>query len=107
MRAFDQKLVVIDPTKPWQVAMAKREKESAPSGITVTVMATQIPAASGWELFNATQDAINAPLYLLQPDLASRFGIERVPSVVTADATHFIVTEQTEASAQEVSNAKP
>lgn len=107
MRKFDQKLVVIDPTKPWQVALAKREKDSAPAGITVTVMATQIPTTSGWELFNATQDAIDAPLYLLQPDLASRFGIEHVPSVVTADNTHFIVAEQTEASVQEVSNAKP
>ncbi len=107
MRRFDQKLVVIDPTKPWQVELAKREKASAPLGVTVSIMATQIPTASGWELFNATQDSMDAPLFLLQPDLASRFGIKRVPSVVTADDTHFIVTEFTEASALEVAHANP
>ena len=107
MRRFDQKLVVIDPTKPWQVELAKREKASAPLGVTVSIMATQIPTTSGWKLFNATQDSMDAPLFLLQPDLASRFGIERVPSVVTADDTHFIVTEFTEASALEVAHANP
>lgn len=107
LRRFDQKLVVIDPTKAWQVDLAKREKASAPLGVTVSIMATQIPSTSGWELFNATQDSMDAPLLLLQPDMASRFGIERVPSVVTADDTHFIVTEHTEASVQEVAHANP
>ena len=107
MRRFDQKLVVIDPTKPWQVELAKREKASAPLGVTVSIMATQIPSTSGWELFNATQDSMDAPLFLLQPDLAARFGIERVPSVVTADDSNFIVTELTEASVQEVAHANP
>jgi conjugal transfer pilus assembly protein TraW len=107
MRRFDQKLVVIDPTKPWQVELAKREKASAPLGVTVSIMASQIPSTSGWELFNATQDSIDAPLFLLQPDMASRFGIERVPSVVTADDSNFIVTEFTEASALEVAHANP
>lgn len=100
-RAFDQKLVVIDPTQDWQVRIAKHELDATPNGITVTVMATVIAPDRGWDLFNQVQDTLDSPLYLLQPDLASRFQIERVPSVVTADATHFIVSEIGKSAAKE------
>ncbi|WP_137887507.1 TrbC family F-type conjugative pilus assembly protein [Pseudomonas sp. 2FE] len=90
---FDQKLVVIDPTQPWQVELAKREYAEHSKSLTVTVMATQIPPSSGWDLFNGIQDALDAPLYVLPPDMAERFQILRAPSVVTADDKNFIVRE--------------
>lgn len=93
MMPFDQKLVVIDPTQPWQVALAKREYVDHGANLTVTVMATQIPTNSGWDLFNSVQDRLDAPLYLLPPDMAERFQILRAPSVVTADTKNFIVRE--------------
>ncbi len=93
MMPFNQKLVVIDPTQPWQVELAKREYADHGIGLTVTVIATQIPPASGWELFNGVQEAFGGPLYLLSPALAERFQILRAPSLVTADAKHFIVRE--------------
>lgn len=93
MMPFDQKLVVIDPTQPWQVALAKREYADHGANLTVTVMATQIPIASGWDLFNSVQDSLDAPLYLLPPDMAERFQILRAPSVVTADTKNFIIHE--------------
>jgi conjugal transfer pilus assembly protein TraW len=95
MMPFNQKLVVIDPTQPWQVALAKREYQSHGASQVVTVMATQIPAASGWDLFEATENAIDAPLYLLKPDMAQRFQILKVPSVVTAEGLSFKVQEFT------------
>lgn len=95
MMPFNQKLVVIDPTQKWQVELAKREYADHGARLTVTVMATQIPPASGWELFEATQDSIDAPLYLLPPDMAQRFQILRAPSVVTAEGLEFAVREYT------------
>lgn len=97
MMPFNQKLVVIDPTQDWQVELAKREYASHGASLTVTVMATQIPVTSGWDLFEATQDSIDAPLYLLKPDMAQRFQILRAPSVVTAEGLEFKVQEFTKA----------
>jgi len=90
---FNQKLVVIDPTQKWQVELAKREYAEHGHAMTVTVMATEIPPSSGWDLFEATQNAMDAPLYLLKPDMAERFQILRAPSVVTAEGLQFKVRE--------------
>lgn len=104
MMPFDQKLVVIDPTQAWQVALAKREYADNGANLTVTVMATQIPRASGWELFNRVQDSLDAPLYLLPPDMAERFQILRAPSVVTADDKNFVVHEIAQSAFEEANN---
>jgi conjugal transfer pilus assembly protein TraW len=104
MMPFDQKLVVIDPTQPWQVALAKREYAGHGANLTVTVMATQIPTASGWDLFNSVQDSLDAPLYLLPPDMAERFQIRRAPSVVTADTKNFIVREVAQTAFEEANH---
>lgn len=75
---FGIKLVVIDPTSPWQVDLARREV-AAKDGVQVIVIASHIPGStsdtgpSGWDLFNDVQDSIAAPLYLLQQDLAARY----------------------------------
>lgn len=104
MMPFDQKLVVIDPTQAWQVALAKREYADNGANLTVTVMATQIPTASGWELFNSVQDSLDAPLYLLPPDMAERFQILRAPSVVTADDKNFVVHEIAQSAFEEANH---
>lgn len=93
MMPFNQKLVVIDPTQPWQVELAKREYQDHGQSLIVTVMATEIPASRGWELFEATQEAVDAPLYLLNASMADRFQILRAPSVVTAEGMQFKVRE--------------
>jgi len=103
---FDQKIVVIDPTQPWQVDLAKREYAEHGVGLTVTVIATQIPPSSGWELFNSVQEAFGGPLYLLSPALASRFQIRHAPSLVTADAKNFIVREVARADLEEQNHAQ-
>lgn len=105
MMPFDQKLVIIDPTQPWQVALAKREYADHGATLTVTVMATQIPTASGWDLFNGVQERLDAPLYLLPPDMAERFQVLRAPSVVTADNQNFIVREISQKGFEEVDHA--
>lgn len=101
MMPFNQKLVVIDPTQDWQVKLAKREYQDHGYGLTVTVMATHITPTSGWELFEATQDAVEGPLYLLKPDMAQRFQILRAPSVVTAEGLEFKVREYSKAEIED------
>ncbi len=98
---FDQKLIIIDPDQPWQVALAADEVRSTRKSITVTVMATRIDPDRGWDLFESTQDRINAALYLLPPDMASRFQIQKVPSIVTAESRQFVVTEISQPTAEE------
>lgn len=101
---FDQKLIIIDPDQPWQVALAADEVKRTHQSITVTVMATRIDPERGWDLFESTQDTIDAALYLLPSDMASRFQIQKVPSIVTADSRHFVVTEISQPTAEERSN---
>ncbi|QCT95459.1 conjugal transfer protein (plasmid) [Stutzerimonas degradans] len=93
MMPFNQKLVVIDPTQPWQVRLAQREYQAHGQELFVTVMATQIPPSSGWDLFQSVEEAIDGPLYLLPGDMAQRFQILRAPSVVTAEKLMFVVRE--------------
>ncbi|MBG6289432.1 conjugal transfer protein [Pseudomonas nitroreducens] len=101
---FGIKLVVIDPTSPWQVDLARREV-AAKDGVQVIVIASHIPGStsdtgpSGWDLFNDVQDSIAAPLYLLQQDLAARYQVMAVPSVVTAEDKKFVVREVSQSDA--------
>jgi|LSQX01.1.fsa_nt_gb conjugal transfer pilus assembly protein TraW len=101
MVPFDQKLVIIDPSLPWQVKFAADELQRTDQHMRVTVMASEIAPDRGWDLFNDTQDAISAALYLLPPSIAERFQIQRTPSVVTANNTHFIVQEVSKATAED------
>lgn len=100
MVPFDQK-VIIDPSLPWQVKFAADELQRTDQHMRVTVMASEIAPDRGWDLFNDTQDAISAALYLLPPSIAERFQIQRTPSVVTANNTHFIVQEVSKATAED------
>lgn len=101
---FGIKLVVIDPTSPWQVDLASREVAKS-DGLQVIVIASHIPGStsdadqSGWDLFNDVQDVIAAPLYLLQQDLAARYQVMAVPSVVTAEDKRFVVREVSQSDA--------
>lgn len=98
---FDQKLIVIDPSLAWQVALAADVVANTAPEITVTVIATHIDPDEGWNMFTRTEEAIDAALYLLQPSLAHRFGIERVPSIVTAADRAFVVHEFSKTSVEE------
>jgi conjugal transfer pilus assembly protein TraW len=39
------------------------------------------------------EDALDAPVYLLTPDVRVRFGVERVPAFVEARGQVFVVAE--------------
>lgn len=103
---FDQKLIVIDPTQQWQVDLAVMEMGDTASDIRVTIMASEIPPDRGWEVFEATQNTIGAALYMMPAAMGSRFQIQAVPSIVTADQTHFIVEEVSKITAEVRTNVE-
>jgi conjugal transfer pilus assembly protein TraW len=89
---FTRRLVVFDVSDPRQVALA-RQLGRAGDGQRVVYLATRSERASAWDGWTAVDDALDAPVYLLTPDLRARFAIERVPSLVEARDRVFVVTE--------------
>ncbi len=89
---FTQRLVVFDATSPAQVEFALRlGREAAPR--RVTYIATRLDRESGWEGLAKIETALNAPVYLLTPDLRDRFQLERSPAMVEAKDKAFVVRE--------------
>lgn len=93
LRNFTQRVVVIDATSDWQVDFAKQQVEQFRNQQRVTVITTMVDPVDGWSTFGKTSDHIGARIGLLDENFKSRFGIERIPSVLTADDSNFIVEE--------------
>jgi conjugal transfer pilus assembly protein TraW len=89
---FSRRLVVFDVSDPRQVTLA-RTLGSTGDGRRVVYLATRSERASAWDGWTAVEDALDAPVYLLTPDVRARFAIERVPSLVEARDRVFVVTE--------------
>jgi conjugal transfer pilus assembly protein TraW len=90
--AFTRRLVVFDATVPAQVAQA-RALGDAPGSGQALYLATRFEHERGWAGFQAVEDVLDAPVYLLTPDLRARFALERVPSTVEARDGRFAVRE--------------
>jgi len=89
---FTRRLVVFDASDPRQVTLA-RTLGRAGDGRRVVYLATRSERSSAWDGWTAVEDALDAPVYLLTPDVRARFAIERVPSLVEARDRVFVVTE--------------
>ena len=89
---FSQRLVVFDATSPAQVAKARALGE-APGGWPADLPGDALRPGRGWDGFRAVEDALDAPVYLLTPDLRTRFALERVPATVEARDGRFVVRE--------------
>jgi conjugal transfer pilus assembly protein TraW len=90
--SFTQRLVVFDAADERQVATAKRLGREAGER-RVLYLATQLERGRGWEGLASVEDALDAPVYLLTPDVRQRFALERVPAFVEARGRTFIVAE--------------
>jgi conjugal transfer pilus assembly protein TraW len=89
---FTQRLVVFDATDHRQVKTARRLGSEAGER-RVLYLATQLERGRGWEGLAAVEDALDAPVYLLTPDVRQRFALERVPAFVEARGQIFVVAE--------------
>jgi conjugal transfer pilus assembly protein TraW len=89
---FTQRLVVFDAADERQVATARRLGREA-GDRRVLYLATQLERSRGWEGLASVEDALDAPVYLLTPDVRERFVLERVPAFVEARGRNFVVAE--------------
>jgi conjugal transfer pilus assembly protein TraW len=89
---FTQRLVVFDASDARQLATAKRLGRDAGER-RVLYLATQLERSRGWEGLASVEDALDAPVYLLTPDVRQRFALERVPAFVEARGRTFVVAE--------------
>lgn len=96
MAPFTQAVIVFDPLDEDQV---QRVKDAIPRinqvpGVTrITYIVTRLDREEGWDSYTKTTDTFDSPVFLLTPDVAQRFELEYVPSIITAQDKHFVVEE--------------
>jgi conjugal transfer pilus assembly protein TraW len=96
IRDFTQAVVVFDPLDKKQIAtLAKAlpDIRKAPGVQRITYIATRFDRDKGWDSYKEITDHFDTPVYLLTPDLVSRFELEVTPSIITAKDKKFIVRE--------------
>jgi conjugal transfer pilus assembly protein TraW len=57
-------------------------------------LVTQLPRQNGWEVLNNLETTLKAPVYLLTPDVRSRFQLQHVPAIVEQAGSHLVVHER-------------
>jgi len=91
MRPFTLRLVVFNPTRKAELEWVKSLMPV--SGAEVMYLATAMDREDGWKQLESIENALDAPVYLLQPDIRQRFELRRTPSIVTAENRQFVVEE--------------
>ncbi len=90
--AFTQRLIVFDASRQNQVEFVQKLGQRYRDK-RVTLIAARLDHAAGWDGFRKLQDTLHGPVYVLTPDVQSRFQIERLPSVVESNGKEFVVHE--------------
>jgi conjugal transfer pilus assembly protein TraW len=94
MKPFGQALIIFDPLDKAQVSVAKDKLSTLrKNGVRTTLIVTRIDAKEGWASYKKITDSFDSPVFKLTPDIQQRFSIKAVPSIVTANKTHFIIEE--------------
>lgn len=91
---FQQTILVVDPSDSDQLTWARSAIKER-GGLSVMVLATELRTVGSLEGVGALSDSLGARVYLLQPDVVERFAVERVPTLIRAEGTVFIIEEQT------------
>ncbi|WNB74065.1 TrbC family F-type conjugative pilus assembly protein [Methylomonas koyamae] len=86
-------LMVFDATVSAQVELIQHQS-CQDKQARVMYLATSLPRQSGWESLQGLETALQAPVYLLTPDVRSRFQLHRVPSIVEQSDHHILVRER-------------
>lgn len=99
IRPFSKEVIFFDATDIEQrnrVQTYARTRDAASKGFVDRIyISSKFDSEKGWYGYKELTDWFDAPLYQLQPGLAERFGVVRLPSVVTADNNRkvFVVKE--------------
>jgi conjugal transfer pilus assembly protein TraW len=91
--AFGLCLIVFDATQPAQLDTVK-QLSCRDQNARVLYLATQLSRQDGWEGLKNLETTLNAPVYLLTPDVRQRFQLQQVPAVVEQSGNRIVVRER-------------
>lgn len=100
LRPFTQLVAVFDPLDKTHLARLQKVLPSIQqrSGIQrVTYIATQFCPDKGLDGYNEISDAVDAPVYLLTPDIVERFELQCAPAIIHSSGKRFLVEELADA----------
>lgn len=60
---------------------------------SIALIATEFDKDDGWDGYKKVSNELDEPIYMLTPEIKSRFELEKTPSVITADQDNFIIRE--------------
>lgn len=100
LRPFTQTVVVFDPLVPKQQLLIQKAllKIQPVAGHRVMYIATQFNREAGWADYEALTEQLQAPVFLLTPDVLERFELRHTPSIITAQEQQFVIEELADAS---------
>jgi conjugal transfer pilus assembly protein TraW len=91
--AFGLCLIVFDATQSAQVDTVK-QLSCRYKNARVLYLATQLSREDGWEGIKNLETMLDAPVYLLTPDVRQRFQLQHVPAVVEQSGNRIVVRER-------------
>ncbi len=86
-------LMVFDTTETSHIQWA-RQSSCQDHSARRMYLVTQLPRQNGWEVLNNLETTLKAPVYLLTPDVRSRFQLQHVPSFIEQSGNRLIVHER-------------
>lgn len=86
-------LMVFDATVPAQIELIQHQS-CQDKQARVMYLATSLPRQSGWDSLQGLETALKAPVYLLTPDVRSRFQLQQVPAIVEQAGKYLVVHER-------------
>lgn len=86
-------LMVFDATVPAQVELIQHQF-CQDNRARVMYLATQLPREDGWGNLKNLETRLKAPVYLLTPDVRSRFQLQHVPAIVEQSGNRLLVHER-------------
>ena len=97
MQEFNSMLVIFDPTDKNErdiIDELKKKWSKEPYKNRIFI-ASSMDKQRGWEAYEELTNWLDEPLYMLMPDVKTRFQIEATPSLVTADNQRdvFVIEE--------------
>lgn len=96
MKPFTQAVVVFDPLDKIQVELIDKHISNLNKEYsTVTIIVTQFDKDKGWAFYKSITDHFDKPVFKLTSDIVSRFELNSLPVIITADNNNkiFIVKE--------------
>ena len=84
------RILVIDAQDPAEIAWARTQRAANRATIHLVVNPDR---EGGWAAWQALQDQLQSPVFLLDAQLQGRLGVQVTPSLIESQGTELVVTE--------------